>query len=157
MDSSRRSVRWHGAYVGVKQGFRPPRKLFMLVFPEDSDLHGLEITCRSSTLGERRAFVEEHERQQEKSVFDGLRYRCEFFLDHVTDWNLEDDDGDEAPKTYESLENLDGEWIGPILDAFNARSLGQKVSEDTEKKSGDGGSTETTQNMEGSLPMEPLP
>lgn len=153
-----RPGRWDGSDLGVtKVGFRPPRKLFMLVFPEDSELHGLEITCRSSTLGERRVFLEEHEKYKDRSAMEGLRYRCEFFLQFVTDWNLTDDDGNEAPKTYESLEQLDFEWIGPILDAYMSRSLGQKVSDDTEKKSDSGDSTETTLRTEASLPMEPLP
>lgn len=155
MDGSGRLGGWDGADVGV--GFHPPRKLFMLVFPEDSELHGLEITCRASTLGERRVFLEELERFKDKTPMEGLKHRIEFFLQFVTDWNLESAPGLPAPIAYESFELLDFEWINPILDAYTERALGQKVSPDTAGKSSDGDSTETTPLSEGSFPMEPLP
>lgn len=142
-----------------KNGFRVQRKLFMLVFPEDSDLHGLEITCRAATLGERRDYLVRYGlllKEEQEDPLASLRFQGEYFLSFVTDWNLEDENGNELPKTFDSLETLPMEWITPIISAYVQRSLGQTVEGGLEKKSETGDDTETTPITEESLPMEPL-
>lgn len=136
-------------------GFRTTRKLCKLVFPEDSELHGLEITFKAATLGERREYLERY--SSDMAPLESLRFQCEYFLRFVTEWNLEDEDGKPLPFEYASLETLPFEWITPIIRAYIQRSLGQEVPENTEKKSETGDDTETTRRTEESLPMEPLP
>ncbi len=136
-------------------GFRATRKLIKIAFASDHELHGLEITCKAATLGEQRTFQEGYPKDAEG--FAVGEYAVRYFLDHVIEWNLEDEDGAPLPVTYEAWEtNMLAEWQKPIIDAFSRRPLGNEVSEETQKKSESGDSTETTPLTEASLPMEAL-
>lgn len=136
-------------------GFPAKRKLYLLVFEEDSDLYGLEITAKGTTLGERKSFIEKY--PDEGNAIERLDYEAEFFVEHVTSWNLEDESGNPQPISVQALDSLDGEWVKLIITTYTARSFGKQVNEDLGKESSSGASTETTPNMEESLPMEPLP
>jgi hypothetical protein len=138
-------------------GFRATRKLYKLVFEPGSDIEGLEIIARGTTLGERRDYLAKF--PEDAKGLEKLEYEAAFFIDHVNDWNLEDEDGTPMPIAVESLsELLDIPWIQAIINSWIERSnLSLKVPEDLKKESKTGGSTETTRPMEESLPMEPLP
>lgn len=136
-------------------GFRTTRKLFKIVFEPDHELHGLEITVKGATLGERRAYTESF--PNGASTFEKLQHEAEHFLSFVVEWNLEDEDGNPLPISYDAFEKaLPFEWITPVISAYTRGSLGQKTPADTEKKSGSGDSTGITPRTEESLPMEPL-
>ena len=150
-------------------GFSIARKAYLIVFPEDHDLHGLELTMRAVTLAERRSFVVNHPDPDPNDPFARLEYEVRDFLKYVISWNLEDendekvdiwitDDNGKREVNYEGFARVVPlEYLKPILTAFHDRALGNKVSEATEKKSETGDSTETTPISEASLPMEPLP
>jgi hypothetical protein len=136
-------------------GFHPARKLYKIVFDEDSDLYGLEITAKSSTLGERRDFLKNQPDTSEH--LDYIDYQAEFFVAHIADWNLEGDDGATLPITVESLYSLPDDGFELVVAAYAKRVFGQQASPDLKKESSSGDDTETTPNTEASLPMEPLP
>lgn len=134
-------------------GFRVARRLFQIQFPEDSELHGLEITVRTATLGERREYVEKF--PNDGTSFDKVEYEVGHFLKYVTHWNLEDENGTPLPVTYQAFEeNIPDDWYRPILNAYVSRMFGQQVSDDTEKKLETGADSETIRRMEESLPMD---
>lgn len=136
-------------------GFHPARKLYQLIFDEDSELYGLEITARSSTLGERRQYV-----QNQPDLGDDIAYvdhQAEFFVAHITEWNLDDENGEPLPVTVESLYSLPDECFKLIIYAYVKRAFGQQTSTDLKKESDSGDDMETTPSTEVSLPMEPLP
>lgn len=134
------------------------RKIFKIVFDEDHDLHGLEITVRSSSLAIQKAYVQNYPSGEGVGRFEQIEYAGRHFLKHVVEWNLEDDDGNTAPVTWEAFETELGiDQITPIVKAYSERSVGAKAEPDTEKKSESGASTENTHRMEESLPMEISP
>lgn len=135
-------------------GFRTARKLYKLVFEEDSDLYGLEIVAKASTLGERRDYLL-NQPTGGKPV-ELIDFEAQFFIDHVTDWNLEDEDGKPLDISVESLYTLDNGDFRDVLAAYTARALGPQVSEPLKKESSSGNDTETTPSIAESLPMEPL-
>ena len=134
------------------------RKLSKIVFEEGHDLHGLEITVRSSSLAIQKAYVQNYPRGETADRFAQMEYAGRHFLKHVVEWNLEDDDGKPVPTEWEAFETELGlDQITPIVQAYAARSIGAKAEPDTEKKSESGASTENTHRMEESLPMEVSP
>lgn len=133
---------------------RIPRKLFTLAFPEDSELYGVEITCKAATLGERREYYENFPKAGGE-VFERVEYEARHFIDFILEWNLEDENGEPLPITYEAYEAaIPFEWAPALVKAYTERSLGQKAQATTEKKSESGETTETTRRMEASLPMD---
>lgn len=136
-------------------GFRTARKLYQLVFEEDSDLYGLEITARSTTLGERREYLAKMPADGGPDVW--IDYQSAFFISHVTDWNLEDESGNPLPITVESLYSIPGNGAELVMAAYVKRTFGRQSSDDLKKESSGGDSTGTTPSTEASLPMEPLP
>lgn len=139
-------------------GFPAKRKLYKLVFEEDSDIHGLEITAKGLTLGERKAFLAKipDVGGDAESVLAKLAYEIDFFVQHVVEWNLEDEDGNPQEISAEALGTLvDVIWIRKIMAAWSQATNGTSL--DLKKESNDGNSTETTQSMEESLQMETLP
>lgn len=133
---------------------RISRKLFTLTFPEDSDLFGVEITCKAATLGERREYYENYPKTGGEP-FERVEYEARHFIDYVVEWNLEDEDGEPLPVAYEAYEAaIPFDWAPALVKAYTKRSLGQKVEDATEKKSEPGEPTETTRRTEASIPME---
>jgi hypothetical protein len=138
-------------------GFRATRKLYKLVFEEDSDIFGLEIVAKGTTLGERRSYMDKF--PNDAAPLDKFDYEIDFFVEHVTDWNLEDEDGNALPISRESLStSLDTLWIRQIVSLWMTRSNGSlAVEPDLKKESSGGSATATTPDLEELLPMEPLP
>lgn len=134
------------------------RKLSKIVFEEDHDLYGLEITVRSSSLSAQRAYIQNYPSAETSDRFDQAEYAGRHFLKHVVEWNLEDDEGKPVLIEWEAFEaELGIDRIAPIIQAYSQHAIGAKASPDTEKKSESGNGTGITPRTEESLPMEPLP
>lgn len=134
------------------KGKRANRRRYKLVFPEDSDLYGLEITIVGSTLGEQRKFVQNFPKDADS--FGKLEYEIREFLRNVVEWNLLDDEDNPLPKTYEAYEGaLDVSWITAINQAWGAAALG-KPSVDTGKELSGSETSDRTHSIEASIPME---
>lgn len=134
-------------------GFRAGPKLYKLVFEEDSDIYGLEILARGTTLRERKNFLDAF--PDDGGVLDRLMFELAFFIEHVTEWNLEDEDGTPQSITVEAISALiDARWIRQIMAAWTTASNG--VNEDLKKESSSGSDTATTRDLEESIPMEAL-
>lgn len=133
-------------------GFRTARKLYLLVFPEDSDLYGLEITAKGATLGERRDYI----KNKPSDPLPLVDFELEFLIEHITDWNLEDEAGNTLPISAESMYTLDDQWVKLIISTFTDRVITRQVGEGLGKESSGGDSSEITPSTEASLPMEAL-
>lgn len=126
-------------------GYRAKRKTFRLVFPEDHDLHGLEIDVQSMTLGEVRDF------QQLPDTDDFASNELKAFVNKISKWNLEDEDGTILPVCVDSLMVLSPVGVKEIVDAYAGVSLGTQVDAPLGAKSNAGASLEVA-----SLPTETL-
>ena len=133
-------------------GFKNKGKKFKLVFPEDHDLHGLEIVIRGITLGAWKSLIED----ESLSRADRRNKETEYFVKQVDSWNLEDDDDSPMAVTVENFESLDLEYVGEIKKTWLNRCLGIDLDEELGKESAGGSNTGNTPGSEDSLPMESL-
>ena len=115
-------------------GFKHQAKVYKLVF-DDPALEGLEVRCRSLSIGE----VED----------DDIRV-FEQFAEALISWNLEDDNGQVLPATLESVRGYpDYEFMSLLANTWVEAVTG--VSDELGKDSASG-----KQSLEASLPMETL-
>lgn len=135
-------------------GFRATRKTYLLVFPEGDPLHGLEITVGGLTLGEWNDMRNKIE--GEESGFTRKEIETGIFLDKVTGWNLEDEDGTELEVGLAGFETLNPTDTTSILRAWLSVALGVAVPSPLDRPSKDGDSTVTTASTLASLPMESM-
>lgn len=127
-------------------GFRVPRKVYKLSFRDD-ELEGLEIRCRSGSMGEYMRI--EDMVDADTRTADEARELFDLFVGVIIEWNLEDDQGHTLPVTLDSLMQLPP---GVVWDAIFAwMNAVSQVSAPLESQSNDG-----QQSLEASLPMEPL-
>lgn len=86
-------------------GYRAKRKIIVLQWPEDDDLHGLEVRARSLSmeelldLGDQIAALE----SGGLAVLGEVRGLIGQFVEHVESWNLEHEDGTLTAMTSEGL------------------------------------------------------
>ncbi len=120
-------------------GFRPKLRTFKLVFPEDHQLHGLEIEAHS--LPFKRA----------KEMLVARAITNEEFIECVISWNLEDPETGDPLKIHpDSLDNLEAIDLRQLKQTWFDNCIG-KVDDFLEPKSADGELSEVA-----SLPMENL-
>ncbi len=86
-------------------GFTPKRRTAVMTFPEDHDLHGLEIRVRIPSVG------------TVMDTPDGNPFR-DMFLEYAESWNLTDDEGQPVPLTLEGLQTLEAVDFRAILKAW---------------------------------------
>jgi hypothetical protein len=141
-------------------GFQKPKKVYKLVWPEDHELHGLEVRVHSLPLGQFMELMSlsnlskssgfgEEDRQQVHQLFTG-------FAGALVSWNLEDEDprGEDFPSIPVSpdLDGLYSQDFGFVMQIIMAwMDAVANVSVDLGKASQTGGTS-----PEASIPMEPL-
>lgn len=133
-------------------GYRAKRKTYRLVF--DGDLAGLEITVEGLTLGEVREI--QNVSDSEETFRESQERESAEFLARVTEWNLEDEDGQTLPITAESLSTLALADVAIAIRAWFRRCLGLDVPVPLDEPSSGGEPTADTQSFEASLPTETL-
>ncbi len=126
-------------------GYKRKRKTYKLDF-SGTEYEGLEATLTGLTTGEYLEFVSlsssgEDENETEKML--------KFFARHLVSWNLEDEDDQPVPPTYEGVTSNDLTMSMFILYAWTDALV--NVSEKTEKKSSAG-----EQLLTDSIPTETL-
>ncbi len=136
-------------------GYRPGTKRYKLVFAQDDPLHGLEITARPCTLGALRELQDKEDSATARVSIDA---DIDALVDHITEWNLEDELGGIAPITVDAIRELPLEEIRRILSAWFGKSTGTgAVDPPSPPVSPPGNGTGPEPRMEVSLPREPLP
>ena len=130
-------------------GYRVQRRTYLLVFPEDHNLHGLEIACRSISLGEVRAQREHARENAAADPYGFLDEQHKFFISNVKSWNLEDENGNRLPVSVDSLRTLASGDVNAVTAAWWNKCLGGEVEAPLGRPSNDGALLE-----EARLPME---
>ncbi len=131
-------------------GFNVRRKI-KLVFPEDHPLHGLEITLRTISLGKFREITEREDK------VDYGEAEITVMIDHVVEWNLEDEDGNPLPISVESFMEIDPANSTAIRLAWFEKSMGQEVPVPLDEGSTSGSTTDHTLSSLAFAPTESLP
>lgn len=86
-------------------GYRAKRKVIVLQWPEDDDLHGLEVRARSQSMAELLDLTDQIALLESGGLaaLSKVRGLITEFVEHVDSWNLEDDDGAPTAMTPEGL------------------------------------------------------
>ncbi|MGW9058915.1 hypothetical protein [Streptomyces sp. NPDC055733] len=98
-------------------GYRPKRKIYELDFT-DTDYEGLEASMRAVTVGE------ELELHALRSKEGGGRDVFTLLTNLLVSWNVEDDQGNPVPCTFEGVCTQDSEMVMAILDAGQTAAAG---------------------------------
>ncbi|MGW5616282.1 hypothetical protein [Streptomyces sp. NPDC003877] len=123
-------------------GYRPKRKLITLDF-EGTKHDGLEVTMRGLTVGE------ELELDDLRGKEGNGRRIFEMMAGLLHEWNVEDDQGQPVPATFEGVRTQDSTFIQEILDALQGSQ--SEVSDPLPQSSPSGEPSPVA-----SIPMEPL-
>lgn len=130
-------------------GYRRPSKTYVLQF-EDDQLAGLEVKARGASTGQLMKLMDLTElstrgfRKEDIKEVDKL---FELFASKITEWNLEDEDGNPLPVSYDSLMDQDMDFTLDLVFAWVHAVVG--ISGPLEQNSGDGEPF-----PEASIPME---
>jgi hypothetical protein len=127
-------------------GFQRVTKPIALTFDEDHELHGLEVTLKTPSLGE---FMELADQAGKVESIEDAEKGFRRLADFIVSWNLEDEAGEPIKPSYEALVAQDAAFTRLLVDAFMA-SVGT-VSRPLPLGSNDGDNP-----IVASLPMEPL-
>jgi hypothetical protein len=129
-------------------GYTRKPKIYNLVFGPESDYDGLEVNVTSMPVGELMDIAE----LQEKAGGDDLEAitkLLEQFASHLKGWNLEEEDGNPVPATFEGLRGQDLEFVLALISHWTEAIA--SVAQDLGKGSKSGGTS-----VEERLPMEAL-
>ena len=109
------------------KGFRPKRTLYTLDF-EGTDLEGLEVTARGSSMGELIGMLqaadaledlkELDEKQDTARVAEAMREMIAPFARKLQAWNLLDDDDEPVPASLDGLMAQDLDFVVRLITAY---------------------------------------
>lgn len=134
------------------------RKAYVLKWPEDHELHGLEVTTKG--LPVRKLFKlarlagqlsGDTDLETKVAVADEL---FAGFAERLVEWNLEDDGGAPVPATLEGVQDQDMDFMLPLIMTW--MDAVASVDIPLPQASGDGSSTETEPPGVASIPVETL-
>lgn len=100
-------------------GSRRNPTLYKLVFSDDTDYAGLEMTLRSVTIGQMRTL-----RSGISSEAEANDQLLTLIASRLVEWNREDEDGTPLPPTKESLEGEELGFIHVVLDRWTTAVMG---------------------------------
>lgn len=128
-------------------GFKRKLKVYKLVF-EDTEYEGLEVKIRGLTTGEYLDLIAlTGPTDADENEATGM---LNMFAEHLISWNLEDEEGNPVPATFEGLKANDFTMNSVMLNAWTEAIANVPMS--TEKKSPTGDVT-----LLESIPTETLP
>ena len=112
----------------ASKGFKPSRTLYRLDFA-GTDLDGLEITARGSSMAELLAIMEGADQAAELQELDGakdaaviagrLREMVAPFARKLHAWNLLDDDDEPVPASLDGLLSQELEFVVSVITAYS--------------------------------------
>jgi hypothetical protein len=125
-------------------GYKIQKTLYKLKF-QDNKYDGLEVTVKSVPLGTLIDI-------QESGALDGkagLVKTCELLANNITEWNVEDEDGNPIGHALSDLLDMESDFIIDVVGAWTNAMV--SVSAPLPNGSKNGGNT-----AELNLPMETL-
>lgn len=131
----------------MSKGYRKKATIFKLIF-DDPELNGLEVKCKSVSMGKLMEFVKLMEKK-ETNTLDEFEEICKMFSKVLVNWNLEDENGNSVPASYEGLMDQEPDfsmmlvltWID-VMTNVSGPLVGNSLS--------------GNKSLEASIPMEPL-
>lgn len=125
-------------------GFRRQRKVYVLDF-SDTEYEGLEVRVSGLTTGEYLDFVGLSAPGDDSAAADETSEMLRMLSRHLVSWNLEDEEGEPVPMTFDGLKSNDMRMNMLIVEAWTGALA--DVPEPTAKKSAPGSD----------LPVESIP
>jgi hypothetical protein len=140
-------------------GFKAPKSKLKLKFAAE-EFAGFEVVMRRMTFNDTVIFDDGKLRELRRKVNDGaataedidahMAAMHEALVAAITEWNLEDDAGNEVPISVATLRSQEIDFFWTLVYAWIS-SMALQVNDDTKAPSSDGKPSE-----ELSIPMEPL-
>lgn len=126
-------------------GYKPKRKIYTLDFT-GTDYEGLQVSIRGLNTGQ---YIDLFAAKTEAEAGGEANDLLEMMAHRLVSWNVEDDDDQPVPATYDGIKTQDLDLNLAIVNAWTTAMAG--VSAPLEPSSTDGESS-----LEGSMPMEIL-
>jgi hypothetical protein len=101
-------------------GYKPKLKTYLIQFQEGHEHHGAEARLSGMTYGEWEQATGLDGGDGDKDGADGVRR----FVDHLTSWNLEDEDGKPLPTTMDAVKTVDKDLISALNTAWINELIG---------------------------------
>ena len=125
-------------------GYRPKRKIYTLEF-EGEEYEGLEVKIRGLNTGQ----VMDIDTARQDGGDAAIVAMLQLMADQLIEWNVEDDDGQPVPTTFEGVRSLDIDFNWAIIDAWQNAAAGVKTPLDEP-------SISTEPSLVASIPTETL-
>lgn len=91
-------------------------RILHLVWPEDHQLHGMEVRIRPASVAATSSFSTPSAGEDREAV---MRRRLEVLCGHVVEWNLEHPaTGEPLEKTPDGLFEFDAAAVGELIEAW---------------------------------------
>lgn len=127
-------------------GYKRNRKLYKLVFDQDTDYPGLEVVVGTVSMGQ---LITMRTGKKNDDGKDGVLASVELLADRMISWNLEDEEGQPVPTTLEAILSEDDDMVLNIISRWTDAISGVKAPLQQSSPSGEPSLVE-------SVPMEAL-
>lgn len=125
-------------------GYKPKKKIYTLAF-EDPEYAGLEVKIRGLNTGQVMDIDAARGDGGDAAIVTMLK----LMADQLVEWNVEDDDNQPVPTTFEGVRSLDIDFNWAVIDAWQNAAAGVKAPLD-------GPSTDGEPSLVASIPMDAL-
>lgn len=125
-------------------GYRPQRKTYVLEF-EGEEYKGLEVKIRGLNTGQ----MLDIDTAREDGGDAAIRAMLKLMADQLVEWNVEDDDDQPVPMTFEGVCSLDLDFNWAVINAWQTAIAGVAAPLDD-------ASTSTEPSLVASIPTETL-
>lgn len=125
-------------------GYRVERKVYVLEF-DDEKYAGMIIKVHGFTV--REGIDIEAMLGADKEGKERLEQWLRTFAERIVDWNLEDENGEKLPISYDTLQDMDFDFVLPMFHGWRRAVMDVSVPLEQESSNGD------TSGL-GSIPME---
>lgn len=125
-------------------GYKPKRKIYTLAF-EGEEYEGLEVKIRGLNTGQ----VMDIDAARADGGDSAIVAMLQLMAEQLVEWNVEDDEGQPVPTTFEGVRSLDIDFNWAVIDAWQNAAAGVKDPLDSD-------STSTELSLVASIPTETL-
>ena len=125
-------------------GYRPKKKVYVLEF-EDEEYEGLEVRIRGLNTGQ----VLDLDTARTDGSDEAIAAMLQLMADQLVEWNVEDDDGQPVPPTFEGVRSMEMGFNWAVINAWQEAVAGVSAPLDEP-------STATGPSLVASIPTETL-
>ncbi|BBC35294.1 hypothetical protein SGFS_065880 [Streptomyces graminofaciens] len=125
-------------------GYKPRRKIYTLAF-EGEEYEGLEVKIRGLNTGQ----VMDIDAARADGGDSAIVAMLQLMAEQLVEWNVEDDEGQPVPTTFEGVRSLDIDFNWAVIDAWQNAAAGVPAPLES-------GSTSGEPSLVASIPTETL-